>query len=45
MSGRGGGGLHSWVQCTMGNGHMGTPMNRMTTRLKTLRSRNFFGGR
>ena len=42
------GGLYSEVQCIMGNGYMGTPpMDRMTnkTRVKTLPSRNFGGGR
>ena len=31
----------TWAQCIMGNGHMGTPLNRMTERLKALPSRKF----
>ena len=40
--------LHSEIQCIMGNGHMGSALDRMTdgqTRLKTLPSRNFVDGR
>ena len=41
--GAGVGSLYSEVQCIMGNGHMG-PVDRQT-RVKTLPSRNFAGGR
>ena len=48
--GPGGGGLYDKVQCITCNGHMGPPppVDRLTdgqTRLKTLPSCNFFGGR
>ena len=36
--------LYSEVQYIMGNGHMGLPMD-IQTRMKTLPSRNFVGGR
>ena len=40
--------LGTEVQCIMGNGHMGPPLNRHTDRhrrVKTLSSRYFFDGR
>ena len=43
-----GGVLYSEVQCIMGKGDMGSPLDRITdgqTRLKTLPSSNFVGGR
>ena len=45
--GAGLGALYSEVQCMMSNGHMGTPcgQNDRQTRLKTLFSCNFVGGR
>ena len=40
-----GGRLYSEVQFIMGNGHMGTPMDRHIPPVKTLPSRNSIGGR
>ena len=35
-------GLYSEIQCIIGNGHMGTPMDRQIP-VKTIPSRNFGG--